>query len=260
MCILLIAIDELIDWPLLLLGNRDEFHARPSTPAQPWAGAPDCLGGLDQVGGGSWLAQRNDGRFAAVTNLRSGMPAQAPRSRGHLVREFVIGSQSATEFADEVIRHIDEYGPFNLVFGDGSAVWAIDGHGETLQRLRSGIHVVSNGPLDCNWPKVRRLRERFAQAIRSGQRDDASLLGLLADESQPDPQFLPDTGVGPQRERTLAPIFIRGEHYGTRASTLVMHHEDGSVLFRERSFSAAASNSDEVAWRCLAIDGEWQLE
>ena len=237
MCILLIAIDELIDWPLLLLGNRDEFHARPSTPAQPWAGAPDCLGGLDQVGGGSWLAQRNDGRFAAVTNLRSG-----------------------TEFADEVIRHIDEYGPFNLVFGDGSAVWAIDGHGETLQRLRSGVHVVSNGPLDCNWPKVRRLRERFEQAIRSGQRDDASLLGLLADETQPDPQSLPDTGVGPQRERTLAPIFIRGEHYGTRASTLVMHHEDGSVLFRERSFSAAASNSDEVAWRCLAIHGEWQLE
>lgn len=260
MCILLIATDALPDWPLVLLGNRDEFHARPSTQAQPWAGASDCLGGLDQVGGGSWLAQRNDGRFAAVTNLRSGMPAQAPRSRGFLVREFVVGSQPATEFAEAVIRHMDEYGPFNLVLGDQNAVWVIDGHSQSLQRLSRGVHVVSNGPLGCGWPKVRRLRERFEQSIRNGQRDDASLLNLLMDESRPDADSLPDTGVGPQLERVLAPIFIRGEHYGTRASSLVMQHEDGSVFFRERSFAASATNSDEVSWRCLAIHGEWQLD
>lgn len=260
MCILLIAIDALPDWPLVLLGNRDEFHARPSTPAQPWAGTSDCLGGLDEVGGGSWLAQRNDGRFAAITNLRSGLPAQAPRSRGLLVREFVVGSQPATEFAERVIRHMDEYGPFNLILGCRDAVWVIDGHSQSVQRLPRGVHVVSNGPLGCDWPKVRRLRERFEQSIRNGHRDDASLLNLLMDESQPDPGTLPDTGVGPQLERVLAPIFIRGEHYGTRASSLVMQHEDGSVFFSERSFAASAANAADVSWRCLAIHGEWQLD
>ena len=259
MCILLIAIEAMPEWPLLLLGNRDEFHARPSSAAQPWHGAPDCLGGIDQVGGGSWLAQRNDGRFAAVTNRRTGLPAQAPHSRGDLVRSFVVGSESATRFGQRVLAHIDDYGPFNLVFGDRSAVWVIDGHEEKLQRLGAGIHVVSNGPLGSRWPKVERLEAGFRRALGSGQRDDAGLLGLLADESQPADEALPDTGVGAHLERVLAPIFIRGEHYGTRASSLVLHHDDGSLFFRERSFAAQGLSSGEVAWECLEVEGEWRL-
>lgn len=259
MCILLIAIEAVMEWPLVLLGNRDEFHARASEIAQPWRGAPDCLGGLDRVGGGSWLAQRNDGRFAAVTNLRTGLPAKAPRSRGQLVREFVTGSEPADAFAQRVIGDIDQYGPFNLVFGDRSAVWLIDGHDASLQRLRAGVHVVSNGPSDSRWPKVERLREGFRRAVRAGERDDATLLGLLADQTQPEDRDLPDTGVGQHLERLLAPVFIRGEQYGTRASTLVMQHEDGSVFLRERSFASLGTPTDEVCWECLEIDGEWRL-
>jgi uncharacterized protein with NRDE domain len=259
MCILLIAIDAMPEWPLLLLGNRDEFHARPTAAAQPWRGEADCLGGLDLKGGGSWLAQRGDGRFAAVTNLRSGMPAQAPRSRGQLVREFVIGSVPPAEFAQRTLDHIDEYGPFNLVFGDRSAVWLIDGSSTSLQRLEPGIHVVGNGPFDSAWPKVQRLRESFSRAVRNGDRDDMTLLALLADTRQPDDDELPDTGVGAHLERMLAPIFIRGEQYGTRASSLVMRHEDGSVFFRERSFAPMGKIVDEVYWECLAIESEWRL-
>ncbi|HET9033910.1 MAG TPA: NRDE family protein [Dokdonella sp.] len=259
MCILLIAIDAMPDWPLLLLGNRDEFHARPTATAEPWRGAADCLGGLDLQAGGSWLAQRNDGRFASVTNLRSGIPASAPKSRGALVREFVVGNESAAQFGQCVLDQIDEYGPFNLVFGDRQSVWLIDGGSASLQRLEPGIHVVGNGPFDSAWPKVERLRTRFTKAIRSGDRDDSSLLSLLADTSQPDDTDLPDTGVGENLERLLAPIFIRGEQYGTRASSLVLQHEDGSVFFRERSFGPMGLTTDEVYWECLQIDGEWRL-
>lgn len=259
MCILLIAIDAMPGWPLLLLGNRDEFHARPSTTAQSWPGAPDCLGGLDRLGGGSWMAQRNDGRFAAVTNRRTGLPAQAPRSRGQLVREFVIGNESVEKFAQRVIGQIDEYGPFNLVFGDRNSVWLIDGSRCSLQRLRAGVHVVSNGPFGSPWPKVERLHGLFSRAIRAGDRDDATLLGLLADRVLPDDAALPDTGVGLERERMLAPIFISGEHYGTRASTLLMRHEDSSLFFRERSFAPGGMPADEVVWECLEIEGEWRL-
>lgn len=259
MCILLVAIESMPEWPLLLLGNRDEFHARPSAAAEPWRGAADCLGGLDLKVGGSWLAQRNDGRFAAVTNLRSGVPAQAPRSRGALVREFVIGNESVPDFGQRVLDHIDEYGPFNLVFGDRSGVVLIDGSSATLQRLPAGIHVVGNGPFASAWPKVERLRTRFRSAIRRGDRDDASLLALLADTHQPEDAELPETGVSTHLERLLAPIFIAGDQYGTRASSLVMRHEDGSLFFRERSFGPLAAPIDDVHWQCLESDGEWQL-
>lgn len=261
MCILLIAIDAMPEWPLLLLGNRDEFHARATATAtaEPWRGAADCLGGLDLQAGGSWLAQRNDGRFASVTNLRSGDPAKASRSRGALVRDFVVGNALAQEFGQRVLDTIDKYGPFNLVFGDRQSVWLIDGSNASLNRLEAGIHVVGNGPFDRAWPKTERLRERFTRAIRNGDRDDSTLLSLLVDTHQPDDAELPDTGVGAKLERVLAPVFIRGEQYGTRASTLVLQHEDGSLFFRERSFGPIGSTTDEVNWECLKIDGEWRL-
>ncbi|MGB0133639.1 NRDE family protein [Dokdonella sp.] len=260
MCILLIAIDTVLDWPLLLLGNRDEFHPRPSLSAQPWRGAGDCLGGLDLVGGGSWLAQRNDGRFAAVTNLRNGLPAQAPRSRGMLVRDFVTSNQPPEQFAQRVLSDIGLYGGFNLVFGDRSSVWLIDGSTATVQRLPAGVHVVSNGPYAGFWPKSERLRTQFMRTVNAGWRDDASLLALLADTRVADDAELPDTGVGLERERLLSPIFIRGEHYGTRASSLVMRHEDGTLHFRERSFAAHGTQSDEVTWVCPSFDSEWRLD
>ncbi len=259
MCILLIAIDAMPEWPLLLLGNRDEFHERPSTDAAPWRGDADCLGGLDLQAGGSWLAQRNDGRFASVTNVRSGLPEKAPRSRGILVREFVIGNASVDDFAERVLSDLGEYAPFNLVFGDRTGVCLIDGSSKTLQRLKPGIHVVGNGPFDSSWPKIERLRTRFTKAIRSGDREDNTFLSLLSDTTQPDDSDLPDTGVGADLERVLAPIFIRGERYGTRASTLAMRHEDGSVFLRERSFGPLGAPHDDVQWQCLNVDGEWEL-
>lgn len=259
MCTLLIAIDAVHDWPLLLLGNRDEFHARSTLAAQPWRGASDCLGGLDLVGGGSWLAQRNDGRFAAVTNLRSGIPARAPKSRGMLVRDFVVGNEPVSDFAQRILSGIGQYGGFNLVFGDRSAVWLVDGCSATARPLAAGVHVIGNGPVASVWAKNERLRGAFARAVNAGWRDDASLLSLLADARQVEDAELPDTGIGIERERLLSSLFIRGEHYGTRASTLVMHHDDGTLHFRERSFAAQGIPSGEVSWECLSIDGEWRL-
>lgn len=259
MCILLIAVGSIDGWPMLLLGNRDEFHARASAPAQPWRDAPDCVGGRDLVAGGCWLLQRNDGRFAAVTNVRARMPANAPRSRGALVRDFVVGGMSIAEFIETVIAHADDYGPFNLVLGDGAAVWVIDGASASAQRLLRGVHVLSNGGVGVEWPKVVRLRERFERAIARGLPDDASLLALLADSWQPDDGQLPDTGIGLAHERMLAPVFIRGEFYGTRASTLVLRHEDGGLFVRERGFAADAEAVDEVAWQCTDAESEWLL-
>ena len=120
MCLVLIAIGVVPRTPLLLLGNRDEFHGRASAAAQPWNEDARIAGGRDLVAGGTWLAARSDGRFATVTNVRSGVPATAPKSRGALVRDFVLGDATPAAYLRDVHDDIDEFGRADRV-GDGGA-------------------------------------------------------------------------------------------------------------------------------------------
>jgi uncharacterized protein with NRDE domain len=47
---------------------------------------------------------------------------------------------------------------------------------------------------------------------------------------------LPDTGVGIELERLLSAAFIRGQAYGTRASTLIAIDYEGRGYISERRF------------------------
>jgi uncharacterized protein with NRDE domain len=261
MCLLLIAIDATPGIPLVLLGNRDEFHARASAPAQRWSDDTHVVGGRDLVAGGSWMALRGDGRFAAVTNLRTGIPATAPKSRGWLVRDFVLGDESPDIHLERLRRSASEYGPFNLVVGDRSGVAALGSADAKVRRLDAGIHVISNGPIGVHWPKTERLQRRYVQLVASapdmGVVDETRLLDLLHDETQPVDSSLPDTGVGLAIERRLAPIFIRGDAYGTRASTLLAHGADGSRVLHERRFGPGGLSCGSSRWKASAI-GEFQ--
>lgn len=235
MCLLLVSVDVVAARPLLMLGNRDEFHARASDAAAAWADMPGVFGGRDREAGGSWLAVHENGRMAAVTNIRLLNAQRGARSRGDLVREFVAGSLCAADYVARLQRHIADYAPFNLVVADRDEAWCLESPIARAQRLRAGVHLVSNGPLDAPWPKMQRLRTLFERAIATGA-DDAALLDLLAERWQPDDAALPDTGVGLERERFLAPIFICGEVYGTRASTLAARDAEGRVSLVERRF------------------------
>ncbi|HEY0177998.1 MAG TPA: NRDE family protein [Dokdonella sp.] len=250
MCLLLIAIDALPEMPLLLLGNRDEFHARASAAAAAWRENRDVVGGRDLVAGGSWLALRADGRFAAVTNLRTGVPATAPRSRGALVRDFVLGDAPPAAYLSALRANAGDYGPFNLVVGAAGETLALGSADRVVRALGAGAHVISNGAIGVHWPKTERLRRRCLARLErdGGVPDEACLLDLLADETQPPDDALPDTGVGRALERVLAPIFIRGERYGTRASTLAFRQDGGEVVLRERRFGPAGANAGESRW------------
>jgi uncharacterized protein with NRDE domain len=236
MCLILLALDAVAGRPWLLLANRDEFHARPSAAAQAWPDAPEVIGGRDLEAGGAWLALHRDGRYAAVTNIRLGAPGRGARSRGELVAGFVRGTATATDYAAAVAARRAEYGPFNLLVGDAGGACTVSSLDGVVRRLARGVHAFSNGSLADEWPKMRHLREGFSRVVAHGTPDDAALLALLADTRQPDDAELPDTGVGLARERLLAPIFIRGAEYGTRASTLAYARDDGSLMLWERRF------------------------
>lgn len=257
MCLLLIAVRAVPGKPLLLLGNRDEFRARASAAAAPWAEDARIVGGRDLVAGGSWLALRSDGRHAAVTNVRSGLPATAPKSRGWLVRDFMLGDSTPREFLDATHSDVESYGAFNLVVGDRDGTWAY-GTADTAPRmLDAGVHVISNGRIGVHWPKTERLQQRFVDAIASSA-DDAQLLDLLTDQRQPADAALPDTGVGIELERLLAAVFVRGSaHYGTRAGTLAYARDEGTAFVRERVFGPEARVEGESSWRSDASSQGW---
>ncbi len=237
MCLILLALHTVPKRPWLLLGNRDEYHGRPSAPAAHWDDAPNVAGGRDLEAGGSWLAVTRDGRFAAVTNVRAGPPRRGMRSRGALVADFVRGAEPARNFACDIAQRREEFGPFNLIVGDRAGAWGASTLSETAWRFTDGVHVLSNGPPLPQWPKARHLEDVFARAVRANA-DDESLLDLLGDTSQPEESALPDTGIGVELEKFLAPVFIRGNEYGTRASTLAYAVDDGSVVLCERRFGA----------------------
>lgn len=243
MCLIAFALHQHPQLPLLLIGNRDEFHERPSAPLGPWPQRPGVIGGRDLRAGGGWLALGPNGRLAAVTNVREPHGPGPARSRGELVADFLADGGSAEAFAHRMMATAADYGPFNLLAWDGRVMVHASNRPQPHWRpVPPGVHGLSNAGLNAPWPKVERLR---AALSGSDLHDDAALLAALADETAPDPAQLPDTGVGLEMERFLGTAFIRAPHYGTRASSLVRIGIDGQWRFTERRFGPGGALQGE---------------
>jgi uncharacterized protein with NRDE domain len=253
MCLILLSQRSHPDYPLIVAANRDEAYARMAAPAAFWGDHPHVHGGRDLEKGGTWLGITRAGRVAAVTNYRAGYGARdAPRSRGELVSQFLLTQDSASDFLAQVALHGAEYNGFSLIAGDPDALYFVSNRGAGVERISDGVHGLSNHLLDTPWSKVERGR-RVLENLQAA--DEAALVSglfdFLADRTTAGDQVLPDTGVGLQRERELSPAFVSGERYGTRASTLVLVHRNGEVLFRERSFGTNGSPLGEVSSRFM---------
>ena len=77
---------------------------------------------------------------------------------------------------------------------------------------------------------------------------DAPLFEMLSDADPAPDHALPDTGVGLERERWLSPILIRGDAYGTRASTVLRVGAGGLARFEERTRDAAGAVTGTAAF------------
>jgi uncharacterized protein with NRDE domain len=238
MCTILLAIHKHAGYPLVLLGNRDEAHGRPSLPAHYWQDAPHILAGKDLRSGGTWLGVSRRGRWAVVSNIRSYKGAAGEQSRGRLVSSYLRDEVSPGAYLDRIQAQRLDYGPFNLLIGERTDAWFCSSRGE-IKSLGPGIHGLSNADLDTPWPKVQRGKSALAEQLRSADTSlsPAGLLSVLSDTTVPPDDELPDTGIGPERERLLAPIFVRGADYGTRCSTLLLFNHVGSVSFVEQNYT-----------------------
>lgn len=239
MCLIAFAVDAHPRYRFALIGNRDEDHARPSAPVGPLPDLPGVYGGRDLEHGGSWLLVSRHGRLAAVTNVRAGLPtAVAPRSRGELVRRFVQETTDADAFCAALRPQAAAYGRFNLLLWDGERTRLATNHPAFATRApERGVHGLSNGDFDADWPKVRQARTALRDWLARGDGDIEPLFVALHDERPAADEALPDTGVGLALERVLSPPFIRGERYGTRASSVVLIDAAGCD-FAERRFAS----------------------
>lgn len=241
MCLIAIAWKSKDRWPLILAGNRDEFHARPTDPAGFWRDAADVIGGRDLTAGGSWLGVSAGGRFAAVTNYRERLdPPPDARSRGHLVGDFLRGRETAEDFMAEVAADADRYAGFNLFVGDRDTLMYYSNRDGQPRSLDAGRYALSNATLDTPWPKVERMRAAFAAELDARpDPDPKALLALLDDREPASEADLPTTGLAPERERLVSAPFVVSASYGTRASSVLMMRDDGKAIFIERSFDPA---------------------
>ncbi|HEX4895988.1 MAG TPA: NRDE family protein [Solimonas sp.] len=251
MCLIAVALDAHPRYRLVLAANRDEFHARPAAPASWWDDAPQIFGGRDLQQHGSWLAINRAGHWAAITNVRRMVPPdpQAP-SRGALVADYLRGTQSAVDYARVLQARPQRHAGYNLLLGDRAHVVYSSNTPQPAHRtLSPGVHAVSNASLDTPWPKLLRLRQALADWCAAGQDEFAPLFHALSDTRSAADAELPDTGVGLEMERFLAPPFIYGERYGTRCCTVLALDHDGRGLFHERRFGPNAAPQGETRER-----------
>ena len=221
MCVVALARHVHPDWPLILIGNRDEFHARPAAPLAAWDDGSGIVAGRDLQAGGTWLGlHQPSGRALVVTNVRGGPsdpgPDPAKESRGALVVDMLRGSGP---FADPSEADLGRFNAFNLFAVNGRDAQLLTNRPRSqIAPLHAGIHALANESTDAPCPRAARLGAVLEAAARAGS-DPMGLLDRLGMEDDP-------------------ALFLRGDLYGTRASTLVAVAADGGVRMVERRYEA----------------------
>lgn len=232
--------------PLLLIGNRDEFYARPTEALHHWRDAP-VLAGRDTQAGGTWLGVSYNGRLAALTNYRSPEAARpdAP-SRGELVSNFLNSPLDAANYLQALQSHADAYNPFNLLVYDGQTLLGLESRSAKIVPLQPGIGAVSNADFNTPWPKLCQLTAGLTTYVESGFNDDAPLWPLLQTRALAEDAALPRTGVPLNWERALSAAFITSPSYGTRACSVVRVRKAGAHFSEQRFGAEGAMGSTKL--------------
>ena len=249
MCLILFSWKAHSDYPLVIAANRDENYRRPTAPADFWEDEPGLLAGRDMEKGGTWMGVSVKGSFAALTNYRNPAESKRERSRGELPLQFLKGSKSPREFMKAIFLEGGEYPGFNLLTGNKEELYYYSNITNSVQHVQPGIHGLSNGLLNSEWPKVSKGKMELERilSMRGLAREKLieELFDLLTDEQGAPDHQLPQTGVPIEMERMLSPLFIKSAGYGTRCSTILLFG-DKDILFVERTYNPEISYEDRV--------------
>jgi uncharacterized protein with NRDE domain len=282
MCLAIVALQALDEWPLIIVANRDEFHARPTLAAQPWPENSHVLAGKDLAAGGSWFGVTQAGQIALLTNYREPLVTQqTSTTRGTLVSNYLILKQKPLLYLQNLKTHAHLYNGFNLLVGDGSGLYVASNRlplesttqhepnmsqNNFINPISAGVWGLSNAFWNTPWPKLTLMRDQVGQYLkyckRQLQAPNASAFVHIMQNIEPVAEsLLPRTGLSLEREKQLATPFIVGNDYGTRCTTVLMQHRDGRIFFHEKSYAAGSLAAKQtVSWQFLPKQPElgWQ--
>jgi uncharacterized protein with NRDE domain len=246
MCLLLISYNVHPEYPLIVAANRDEFYNRPTEKAHFWKKHPELLAGRDLEAGGTWLGITKKGRFAAVTNYRDmRMLKESTVSRGKLVTNFLLSDLSPLRYGQNLSASADEYNGYNLLFSDIETLYYFSNQTNQLTRLSEGVYGLSNHLLDTPWQKVIKSKEAFLDVTSEKKISTDDLFKILSDDKEAPDDQLPDTGLPPELEKAVSPVFIKSDLYGTRSSTILLINSVNEVLFIEKSLDSKTKRWNE---------------
>jgi len=241
---------------LTLSANRDEFYQRPTAALARWDDHPQVLAGRDLEQGGTWMGITDEGRFAAVTNIRQAGGVKDRRSRGRLVQDFLTSTQTPEQAARALQQEAHAYGLFNLLLGTPESLWYVRNWPESACfEVKPGLHVLSNEHLDSPWPKSQLALQQLQHWLAGAQSDrsetaEMALAELLDSRQRYPDDTLPTTGMPLELEQQLSPqrLNLRDRDYGTRSTTALVGIRTGAGQHRLRM--------REVQWDTLGQRGE----
>lgn len=251
MCLVVFAWQAHPDYHLILAGNRDESHRRPTQDAHWWPDDTSMLAGRDLQAGGTWLAVSKSGRFATVTNFREGQRSQAGfKSRGALVTDFVSGSQSLRGFESSISN--GQYAGFSLLASDGESMSYLSNRDDLESDLSPGVYGLSNASLDTPWPKVLRARSGLETLLDRDAANETELMRLLSDRTPAAVDQITNEDLPFEIARAVTAPFIVAPEYGTRSTTTVLWGTDNVIEYCERRFDPSGKATGESRFRFLA--------
>jgi uncharacterized protein with NRDE domain len=256
MCLAVLACNAHERFRLIVVANRDEYHARPTAPAQLWFDQPQVLAGRDLRAGGTWLGLSATGKIGLLTNYREPDKQNlAAPSRGSLVSDYLTQDIDAQHYAQVINTHAQQFNGFNLLLADtNSAHYASNRIRNLNSKISDGVHGLSNATLDIAWPKVARTQLAVKQFLSDHQTPEANgLFEIFYDVTPATLSELPRTGLAPERELQLSSPFILDEVYGTRCSTVILIDRSGIAYFEERTFNNKGEIIHSVKWQLDSV-------
>lgn len=252
MCVIYLGYNSHSNYKLVFAANRDEFLDRPTNDLHKWSTDNPIYAGKDLKQGGTWFGVNEKKRFAVITNYRDFKnPSINGISRGLLVSDFLMDETPLEKYLDGIAQNSSKYDGFNLIGMDRDVLFYLSNKKDHYSILSSGIYGLSNSLLDTPWPKVAKGKKMFSDILQTtNNRDELHelLLKMLTDKQTFPYDMLPDTGIGPEKEKWLSSIFISGAEYGTRSSTVMTVDLTNTVKITEFNHQKQNKKDFELHW------------
>jgi uncharacterized protein with NRDE domain len=241
MCILFVAVNQHKDYPLIIAANRDEFFNRETSQSHIWGGEQGIIAGKDLQAGGTWMGINKNGYLASLTNIRDPHKLNANAiTRGELVSHYL--KKPVNNYHQTLSTSKDNYNGYNLLFGKWNTLAVYNNHLNQIQQLTDGYYGLSNASLNSPWPKINKGVGKLEEYCQDGHDINPDILfKLLLDKSLAADEDLPQTGIPIDWERRLSSIFILGDEYGTRSSTVLKIDKQHNVQWYERTYNNSAT-------------------